>query len=221
MVRKAILALALACPLFGLAQTVDLTAVTWEKVEDDNGIRIYQWNDKKSEVFAFKVEGIVAQPVTKVASVLIDIDRRKEWMENLHEAKIVRWVNKNERIEYNWIDTPFVIKDRDFVLDAKASFDKATRELTFSFHSIEDPEVPETGKVRGEVMDSSYVLKETPDKASTWLEHRMHIDPKGSVAKWIVNLFQRGFPKKTFEAIRKQAARDDVTLHEEVKKLYQ
>lgn len=210
---------ALCFPL--LAMAADLSKVAWEKVEDDNGIRIYQWNDKESEVFAFKVEGIIAQPAVKVASILVDIDRRKDWMDNLHEARVVRWVSANERIEYNAIDTPFVIKDRDFVLDARADFDRAKRELTLSFHSIDDPLVPETGKVRGLVMDSDYVLRETPDKASTMVEHRMHINPRGSVAKWIVNLFQRGFPKKTFEAIRKQAARADVVLHDDIKKMYQ
>ncbi len=41
----------------------------------------------------------------------------------------------------------------------------------------------------------------------------IHADPKGSVPKWLVNLFQKGWPRNTIEGIRKQAAKADVKEH--------
>ncbi len=201
--------------------TTDLSHVTWQKLNEDDGIHLYQWSDPDSELFAFKAEGVVDAPVAKVASVLIDISRRKEWVHNLSEAHIVRWLTPHDRVEYVKVETPFVIKNRDFVIQGHAEFDKVKRAMHFDFHSIVDPATPETDAIRGVIHDSSYILSETADKKGTFISHRMHVDPKGSVAKWIVNIFQKGFPRKTFEGIRRQVLKPDIADHAEVKKWFE
>ncbi len=197
---------------------IDLAGVAWEKKSDGDGIIVYQWNDPKSELFAFMVEGVVDASIPKVASVLIDEKRRPEWVHNLAEARVVRGITKVDRVEYVHINTPFVVKDRDFVIQGHADFDKAQKKVTLSFHSISDPEVPETGYIRGQIYESSYILKPTADGKGTFIQHILHVDPKGSIAKWIVNMFQKGFPRKTFEGIRKQVQKDDIVDHAEIKK---
>jgi hypothetical protein len=38
----------------------------------------------------------------------------------------------------------------------------------------------------------------------------MLCDPKGSVAKWMVNLFQKSWPHKTITALRQQVKKPDI-----------
>ena len=37
-------------------------------------------------------------------------------------------------------------------------------------------------------------------------------DPHGALPGWLVNMFQKGWPEQTFEGIRRQAAKPDITM---------
>jgi hypothetical protein len=45
----------------------------------------------------------------------------------------------------------------------------------------------------------------------------VHADPKGSIAKWIVNTFQTTWPRNTITRLRVQAAKPDVQDHPRLK----
>jgi len=55
------------------------------------------------------------------------------------------------------------------------------------------------------------------DKTGGTLKLSDYVDPKGTVPRWIVNMFQKSFPRQTLKALRKQASRDDVGEHPAVK----
>lgn len=203
------------------AQAHDLSHAKWEKLREDDGIRVYRWDVPDSPLFAFKGEAVVDAPIARVASVLIDSSRRKEWVPNLIECHIVRKISPRERIEYTAISTPPFTKDRDFVFRGRAEFIEKTRELVLHFTSVEDPAAPETNMVRGRVMDSTYRLRPVEGGKHTFVEYRVHIDPRGSVAKWMVNMVQKNIPFNTLEAIRRQVAKPDVVDHPEVKALFE
>jgi len=42
-------------------------------------------------------------------------------------------------------------------------------------------------------------------------------DPKGSVAKWIVNMFQKGWPHNTITSLRAQVKKPDIKDHARLK----
>jgi hypothetical protein len=44
----------------------------------------------------------------------------------------------------------------------------------------------------------------------TYIDVRVNGDPRGFIPKWIVNLFQKKWPKNTLEGIRKLASRTDI-----------
>lgn len=197
----------------------DFSKADWRQMSDNDRIQVYRWDVPGSDLLAFKAVARIDAPFAKVGSVLVDIERQKEWMPNLAEARTLHKVGPHERIDYTQIRTPIVIKDRDFVLDAKARFDKATGHLILSVTSTTDPQAPPTNRVRGEVYESSYTLWPIEGGARTQVEFIAHVDPKGSVPKWIVNFFSTGFPREVMEALRKQSAREDIILQPELKEL--
>lgn len=195
---------------FALAHATDFSKAKWEEIDNDEGIKVWSWEPKGSDLFAFKAVGEIKAPIAKVASILSDMPRLKEWTPDLGGAKAVAKISDSERIEYYHVETPFIMKDRDFVLYIKAKWDKETKEFSYNFKSIKDKRFPKTDYVRGVIHASHFLLKATAEGKKTQLTYLVHVDPKGSVAKWIINLFSKGHPWDTLEAVRKQAKKKNV-----------
>lgn len=202
-------------------EVTDFSKAKWEKHSDDDGVRVDIWEVPNSPTFAFRAEGEIEAPVGKVASVLIDLTRRKEWNSDVGEARTLRQISATERLDYWVIETPFVIKDRDFVLHTKAEFDVPNNTLFLKFHSTDDPAMPETSRVRGKIHNSYYSLTPSPDGKKTKVVFLVHVDPMGSCPKWIVNMFQKGYPHRNLTALRKQVMKPDIGEHAQVKALFE
>ncbi|MBI3556339.1 MAG: hypothetical protein HY074_08760 [Deltaproteobacteria bacterium] len=152
-------------------------------------------------------------PLAKVATAIFDTTRAPEWVEDLEKATLVRWVSGTEYIEYDHINTPFVMKDRDFVSSVKILIEKPAQDspvLKFVYHSAEDPARPPTRFVRGNLMSTTFILTSLENDTKTHVIGEVHADPMGSVPKWIVNFFQKDWPIDTLQGLRKQVAKADV-----------
>jgi len=189
----------------------------WEKLGEDDGIAVYRREVPGSPLIAFKGEGIVDASILRVASVLSDSARATEWIDSLAESKIVRQVSETETIHYDHVGTPFVLKDRDFVSDCKLEFDPSQKKVTLKIHAVTDPLAPPTTYVRGELLESSFTLTSLEHGTKTNVVAEIHADPKGSVAHWIVNLFQKRWPRNTITRLRKQVAKPDIQEHPRLK----
>jgi hypothetical protein len=131
-------------------------------------------------------------------------------VDSLTESKSIRQVSETETVHYDHIGTPFVLKDRDFVSDCKLEFDPARKNVTLKIHAVTDPLAPPTNYVRGELIHSSFALTSVEHGARTFVVAEIHADPKGSVAHWIVNLFQKRWPHNTISRLRAQVAKPDI-----------
>lgn len=193
----------------------------WEEISSEDGIVVHRREVPGSDLVAFKGETVIQAPIAKVANVLIDTSRKLEWVAKIVEAKNVRETSDFERVEYNHTATPWPLKDRDFVFEAKAEFDLPKKQVAFRMKSVEDPLMPEKNCVRGELKNSVYLLTSLNEGKSTKVYVEIQADPKGSIPKWIVNLFQKSWPRITLEGIRKQVAKPDVQEHPQIKAMFQ
>lgn len=200
------------------ADTGSYTGAVWEQIRDEDGIRVYRWQPPGTSLFAFKADTIIESTVARIATVLVDVPRRKEWMPKLIEGHIVRSISLRERIEYMAVRTPPFVATRDFVFYDRAEFDKATGELNLRFTATEDPAAPEVpSMVRGRILDSTYTLRPANQNKATAVEMKVQIDPGGSVADWLVNFVQKNTPFNTLASVRKQVMRSDVVVLPDVK----
>src|SRR5690348_6507289 len=69
--------------------------IVWEKIDETDGIKVYRREIPGSDLLQFKGDAIVDAPLSKVASVLFDANRAKEWMPDLVSSRIVRWTSDN------------------------------------------------------------------------------------------------------------------------------
>ena len=152
-------------------------------------------------------DGIKAEkreaPITKVATIIFDTKRAPEW------------------IEYDHVFTPpIIMKDRDFVSKVKLTIDAKSKTITFLYLNTTVPEMPETSYIRGDLMNTTFVLKSIDNDQHTNVVGEIHCDPKGSVAKWLVKNFQSDWPIDTIKNLRKQAAKPDVKDDEKIMALF-
>lgn len=196
-------------------------AVEWEKIGDDDGVQVFRRDVAGSPVVAFRGIGVVDASVPKVMNVLLDYDHVTEWADSVAESKIVKKISPNYFYEYDHIETPFVMKDREFLIDVKIDVDKAKKIATFTSKSVDDPAFPPNPKfVRGRMMESQFSLESIEHGTKTKIDVEVHVDPMGSVPKWIVNMFQKDWPHNTIDAIRKQVKKPFVVEQAEYKKYF-
>ncbi len=192
--------------------------VAWKQDGDDDEILTFKGTTPDSDFFAFKGAGPIDAPIGKVANVLIDTTRHREWVPHFGGMRVVRNVSKAEKVIYRHVITPIVISDRDFVVKARISKESRSGHLLVQFSSVEDENAPKVdGKVRGTLHTSGYRMWPLDDGARTMMIFTIHVDPMGDVPAWIVNLFQSNYARSNIQNIRRQAAKPDVQEHAEVR----
>jgi hypothetical protein len=182
----------------------------WEKFDEDDGIAVFRREVPGSPIIALRGEGVVNAPILRVLSVLVDTARAPEWIDSLAETKVVRKLNDDEFIQWDHIATPVILKDRDFVFNIKLALNPKDKQASLNYHSVFDSGAPKTDFVRGEFTYGTFTMTSIDGGKKTRFLCEVLADPKGSVAKWIVNLFQKDWPHKTIESLRKQVAKPDI-----------
>jgi hypothetical protein len=185
----------------------------WEAIRSDAGIQVSRKVVEGSPFVAFRGEGDVNAPILAVADVLVDIPHENQWMDSVREARILRKVSDTEYILYSHLGTPPTMTDRDFVTDVHVAIDASKRGLTVEMHSVEDAAAPHTDYVRALLTESSFTLRASPDGKTTHVVAEIHCDPKGSIASWAVNFFQRSWGYNTLQSLRRQVARGQAPVH--------
>jgi hypothetical protein len=189
----------------------------WETLRRDDGIVVQRKDVAGSPFVAFRGEGDVDAPLLLVGSVLVDVARSTEWVDSVADSRILRRVSEREYITYSHIGTPITMADRDFVTDVVLDVDAGRKTLTVRMHSVDDPSAPKTDYVRGNLADGSWVLTSIDGGARTHVAAEIHCDPKGSIAPWLVNLFQKNWGYNTLMSLRKQVAKPDIAVHQRLK----
>jgi len=194
---------------------------TWVETSRGDAIITFKREVKGSDIIALRGEGIVAASVQKVASVLLDYTRAPEWIDSLEEVRVVRMLGPLEFVEYDHVGTPpIIMKDRDFVCRGKLYVDVAEQSLVMTIEPTTDPLLPPTRYIRG-TLRGYWKLKSIDRGRKTFVITEMHGDPRGSIAKWLVNLFQKGWARNTIESLREQVAKHDVKVMPQVEAAFE
>mgnify|MGYP001596581399 CR=1 FL=1 len=220
--KKAIVAMALlAAALAWAEEPTTAPEPQWEVVSTDDGVvtERREWPD--SPMVEFRGTTVIDARLSKIVSVLTDTGRKLEWIDRAVAAKDLQVFSMLERIEYNRSSAPWPVRDRDFVFRAQATLDVPQRTLFVTLKSVEHPDMPEQDCcVRGEITNSSYKLEALEDGSKTRVTVQILADPKGAVPKWIVNIIQKSWPRKTLQSLAVQSSKADVVEHAEYKTLF-
>jgi hypothetical protein len=186
---------------------------------EEGGVRVWRRRVQGSALLAFKGEAVIDSPIEKVAAVLDDTTRRKEWVHSIAEAvRIEESANRLKRLEYNRTSVPWPLRDRDFVFEATVSMRRPgknpqpgeAKQLYVRMQSVEHRDYAlRDCCVRGQIHESSYLLTDLGG-AKTRAQVLINVDSKGAIPAWVANLFQKKWPARTLAGISRQAKKADL-----------
>lgn len=183
----------------------------WEEIHRDELVTVYKKDVQGSDVLAVKGVGTLDAPFAKVVSVVLDAPSRSKWMEQVESVEILKVVSPTERIAYWHLSPPWPIRDRDLVIRETIEIDKAAKRLTLRMQSIEDPAYPpHPDRIRAELFDASFVASPVDGGTRTAMVAESHADPKGSIPKWVVNIYQKDMPTKSIRRMLKRANEPEI-----------
>jgi hypothetical protein len=184
------------------------SAAAWEKIDDENGIKVFRKDVPGSQLVAFRGEAMISAPLEKLLWVLADNAHRTDWVDRLKKSVVLATSGRYEFIVYQHFGLPFPISDRDYVYRGRATRDQHGV-VTLAIASVTHPKAPATIGVRANLIGSRYVLTpKGPDK--TYVVVEVHTDPKGAIPTWLVNLIQKSWPMKTLKGLRAQVTKSFV-----------
>ncbi len=173
-----------------------------------------------ADLIAFRGIGVIEATPVEVATAVLDREHRPEWMHDTYGLRTVRVNRPGQFVEYCAIKTPFIIKNRDFVIETTVDVDPTRTKILIVSKSVVDPDAPETSAVRGQMNEGRFTIEPGPVAGTTRITADMDVDPKGSCPRWIVNKYQRNWPGGMFHAMRGFLARKVATLPEDLKPLF-
>ncbi len=190
----------------------------WKLVDSKNDISVWETQIPGTKLAGARGEAIINSPLKRVLFVLADVERSKEWVDGLKRSIVLEdglknasVLNKNgvfETVMYQEFNLPWPISNRDFVFKGVGHKEPDGRWI-IEIKSVDHPLAPKTTGVRGELIESKYVLTSI-GPSSTKLEVEIICDPKGSIPIWLVNLIQKNWPRRTLNAISKQVEKPHV-----------
>lgn len=188
----------------------------WKEINHEDGIRCYSAKVKGKKIYALKGDIEINAPMEVISSFFYDTSKKKLWIAKLKDIKTIRRPAKYELVEHYTVKTPFFLDNRDFVYKGKITVNNDKTVLKVDLKSVIDSKAPEReGIVRGELIFANYTVEKIKDK-KVKLTVTVLVDPKGSIPKWVVNLFQKSWPYKTLSRIREIAMNGGMPAHPDI-----
>lgn len=182
---------------------------------------LYQKTSAGSDdLIAFRGVGILAATPIEVATGILDRVHRPTWMRDVQNLRTVRVLGPGHFVEYSGVKTPFIVKNRDFVIRTDVEVDLARSKILIVSRSVEDADAPPTDAVRGKLTEGRFLIEPGSAPGTTRLTADMDVDPMGSCPRWIVNAFQKNWPVAMFNGLKWFLTKKVATLPEDLRPLF-
>eukprot|EP01094_Clydonella_sp_ATCC50884_P014771 TRINITY_DN2532_c0_g1_i1.p1 TRINITY_DN2532_c0_g1~~TRINITY_DN2532_c0_g1_i1.p1 ORF type:complete len:215 (+),score=67.27 TRINITY_DN2532_c0_g1_i1:181-825(+) len=174
----------------------------WEYVTDVDGCAMHRRiSDSESPIHCVRTSALFPFPASKIFEFIWNLDNRKQWDEYVKEVRVLEEFPAKDPIKvaqvaYQSFAAPFPVSHRDFVvvrgykLEENGSYVTTAKSTT---HPSVEGEV--SGHVRGEVVvDGFWMVPDESNPEHTNVKYIAHVDPKGSIPYFVINLANRKVP---------------------------
>lgn len=196
-------------------------ASSWELIKNEKNIQVYKRDLNNTSLVSFKGVGIINARYDKVLQVILDPNRAKTWGKDLKESKILKWIDRPlEFVEYNEIEMPVFIDNRDFVSKIKITIDKENKIIKVNYIKDESYLFPiKEDNILGDITGSYFTVSPVQNGEKTKLVGVAIVNPKGLIPHWVVNLFQSNWAYETIMGIKEQLKKKDLKSHPHFKNI--
>lgn len=188
----------------------------WEFMGDDDGVKVYHAHVSGRKIVALKGEIEINAPIDVITTFFYDTSKKHLWIAKLKDIKTIDRPAPYSLVEHYTIQTPFFLKNRDFVYRGDLVRNNDATLVEVLLKSVVHPKAPvRDGIVRGELVFGKYIIEKIMDN-KTKLSVIVLADPKGAIPKWVVNLYQKSWPRKTLTRIKEIAMNGEMPIHPDI-----
>jgi len=174
----------------------------WKRVSQKDDMTLYV-RDVDGSVADVRVEGRIDAPPETVLAVLADVEAYKDTMPYTEVSKLMK--RDGDRIWLYSVVNPPLASRRDYCVEIELSRDP-DGVLSTEWKPANELAPPEKkGVVRVGVNDGSWRLEPVDGGRATKATYRLHVDPGGSLPRWIIEKTNRKSVPDAFKAVRKAA----------------
>jgi len=188
----------------------------WEPNGAADGVTMWKRKHQDSEIYAMKGQKVFRQPISKIISAIEDedLEQKKRWIDMIAEFKMISKPGDPLGMAYEYFNMPWPTQDRDLVVVGKRTIDREKRQVFFDVSSVEHPDYPpgSNKRVRMELTLNRFTMTMLDDQ-TTDVTVEVHMDPKGWLPSWLVNLINRRWPKNTLNALEREVG-NPATRHD-------
>jgi len=181
--------------------SIEANPAKWKKVNEEDGVKVYERNI--GDLIAFRGEGKIKAPLGKLLYVIEDSVHWKEWIENFDSGRVLERKSPFHKVFYQSFDSPFPVKDRDIVYEARTTRETDGNKVIIAMRSVFHPKAPKTVGVRVDLKYTRYEITPLSD-GHLQVVLETSSDPGGSLPGFLVNWAQRDYPLKLFKGLRRQ-----------------
>jgi hypothetical protein len=175
----------------------------WELLSKDDGIVVYRNNEYSEGIIPAKAIMELPHSLEEIVAVILDTKKKSEWAARVPAVKIIKKTGPYSVIEYAQLDFPWPFSDRYFIVHSTMAVSTEKNKVIFDLHSVEDAYKPEDDDyVRGHIFNGGIELEQIGDKVKATVH--LYSDPKGSIPKWVVNMFSEKTSVNFMKTLRKQ-----------------
>ncbi|MDD5686905.1 MAG: START domain-containing protein [Elusimicrobia bacterium] len=180
-----------------------LLADDWQLKMKKDGITVYTRNVKGSGFKEFKATAEIKASLESALKLITDVKSYAKWSPNIKEIRVLKKINSNESIMYEYQHVSFLVADRDCVYKVIRTEDKKTKCVTLTVTAFPEYIPVRKGVVRVKTVEASWTLTPHQDTGTVTMIYQMHNEPGGKIPKWLANAFVVKQPYKNFVNMRK------------------
>lgn len=180
--------------IFSSHQSFGRNVQNWHLEKQTKQLSIFSAKKIDSDFLQIKAEINFVSPSEKVLAQFGEGNECWQWQGRCASSKIVKQLNKNEKIVYTTINMPWPLTDRDFLFYSLFNFDVETQTTTLTLSPATNKQaenlVLQTDLVRAKsnIVYTVHPIPKTSTTAySTKLTILMHTDLGGDISPSFVN----------------------------------
>jgi hypothetical protein len=175
----------------------------WTILKVKDGIKISSRHSPKSPFNDIRVELDVTGNIDQLESILVDVNKYKEWSYATKISRLVKSLGPGKFIYYTEIEVPWPATNRFFYADFELKKNLTERSMHIIAANIPNYESGPKDLVQVPLTRGTWNISTITNK-SIHIDYSLEMNPGGSLPVWVLNLFSIKGPMESFENIKKK-----------------
>jgi hypothetical protein len=173
----------------------------WVLKKEKNGIQVYGLKADTSQFNSIKVETIFRGTMKDLVSIVMDVERHREWAYGTKSALVLKKISEKEIIFYKEIKVPGPASDRDMVIRLTLLPNQSGNSIKIESTALPNFIPKKENLVRVPFSKETWVVTSLQNEKLK-IVYYLEMDPGGEIPPVIANLFAIKGPLETFENLK-------------------